>query len=145
MNKMILKFLSRYENDSFARTTAIAFLMPLDPTLEEIMEIKTIISEGVINAILHGYNQDETKLVKLEIAYDTNSLVTIIISDEGVGIEDINLAMQPLYSSKAYLERSGMGITIMENFADSFDIVSTINKGTKIIIQKQLNSNGKLK
>lgn len=142
---MILKFLSRYENDSFARTTAIAFLMPLDPTLEEIMEIKTIISEGVINAILHGYNQDETKLVKLEIAYDTNSLVTIIISDEGVGIEDINLAMQPLYSSKAYLERSGMGITIMENFADSFDIVSTINKGTKIIIQKQLNSNGKLK
>lgn len=138
MNKMTLTFLSRIENESFARTSAIAFLMPLQLTTQEAMEIKTMIAEGVVNAIIHAYEGKNDKLIHLEIGYDRNRLVTIIISDNGVGIEDISLAMQPMYTSKNELERSGMGMSIMSTFADSFDCFSKVNYGTKLVIQKQL-------
>lgn len=138
MNKMTLTFLSKMENESFARTSAIAFLLPLNLTTQEAMEIKTMIAEGVVNAIIHGYEGKNDKLIHLEIGYDENRLITIIISDNGVGIEDIDLAMQPMYTSKNELERSGMGMSIMNTFADSFDCFSKVNHGTKLVIQKQL-------
>lgn len=138
INKMTLSFLSKMENESFARCSAIAFLMPLNMTTQEVMEVKTIVAEGVTNAILHGYEGADDKYVHLEIGYDEHRLVTIIISDNGVGIEDVNLAMQPLYTSKKELERSGMGMSIMSTFADSFDCFSKVHHGTKLVLQKQL-------
>lgn len=138
MNKMKLSFLSRMENESFARTSVIAFLMPLNPTTQDVMEIKTIMAEGIVNAIIHGYEGKQDEMVQVEVGYDENKLITIIISDNGVGIEDIELAMQPMYTSKKELERSGMGMSIMGTFADSFDCFSKVNCGTKLVIQKQL-------
>lgn len=141
MNKMHLKFLCKEENDAFARTCVSSFIMPLDPTLEDLMEIKTIVSEAVVNAMIHGYEYDESKYISIECGYEKD-LLTIIIGDEGKGIEDIELAKQPLYTTKEDLERSGMGLTIIENFADSLDIISAKDKGTQIVVQKQLNKNG---
>lgn len=138
MNKMSLSFPSKMENESFARTCVVAFLMPLDPTTQEVMEIKTIIAEGVVNAMIHGYNGNHDGMIHVEVGYDENRLVTIIISDTGAGIENIDLAMQPLYTSRKDLERSGMGMSIMSTFADSFDCFSKVNHGTKLVIQKQL-------
>lgn len=138
MNKVTLKFKSRMENESFARIAAISFLSPLNPTFEEMMEIKTIVSEAVTNAILHGYDSNPNKTVKLEIGYDKNRCVTMIISDTGNGIADIDQAIQPLYTTKGELERSGMGMTIMQSFSDSFDVISSLQEGTSIVIQKKL-------
>ena len=138
MNKVTLKFKSRMENEAFARIAAVSFLSPLNPTFEEMMEIKTIVSEAVTNAILHGYESNSNKTVKLEIGYDKNRCVTMIISDSGCGISDIDQAIQPLFTTKAELERSGMGMTIMQSFADSFDVISSLQEGTSIVIQKKL-------
>lgn len=138
MNKVTLKFKSRIENETFVRVATVSFLSHLNPTFEEMMEIKTIVSEAVTNAILHGYDSNPNKTVKLEIGYDKNRCVTMIISDTGNGIANIDQALQPLYTTKAELERSGMGMTIMQTFADSFDVISKINEGTSIVIQKQL-------
>lgn len=140
MNKMTLTFSAHVENEVFARTSAIAFLMPIQPDVEEIMEIKTILAEAIVNAMIHGYEDYPCGMITLEMAYDAHKLVMMIISDEGKGIENIALAMQPLYTTKQHLERSGMGMTIMSSFADSFDIISKKGEGTKIIIQKQLGS-----
>ncbi len=138
MNKVTLKFKSRMENEAFARIAAISFLSPLNPTFEEMMEIKTIVSEAVTNAILHGYDSNPNKTVKLEIGYDKNRCVTMIISDTGNGIADIDQAIQPLYTTKGELERSGMGMTIMQSFSDSFDVISNLKEGTSIVVQKKL-------
>lgn len=138
MNKVTLKFKSRMENEAFARIAAVSFLSPLNPTFEEMMEIKTIVSEAVTNAILHGYESNPNKTVKLEIGYDKNRCVTMIISDSGCGISDINQAIQPLFTTKQELERSGMGMTIMQSFSDSFDVISSLQEGTSIVVQKKL-------
>lgn len=138
MNKVTLKFKSRMENESFARISACAFLSPLNPTFEELMEIKTIVSEAVTNAIIHGYDSNPNKMIKLEIAYDINNCITMIISDTGNGIENIEQAMEPLYTTKSKEERSGMGMTIMQTFSDSFDVISCLKEGTSVVIQKQL-------
>ena len=138
MNKVTLKFKSRMENEAFARIAAVSFLSPLNPTFEEMMEIKTIVSEAVTNAILHGYESNPNKTVKLEIGYDKNRCVTMIISDSGCGISDISQAIQPLFTTKQELERSGMGMTIMQSFSDSFDVISSLQEGTSIVVQKKL-------
>ncbi len=138
MNKMKLSFLSRMENDVFARTSAIAFLLPLQLTSQQVMELKTIVSEGVVNAMIHGYEGQQNKMIDLEIGYDEHQLVTIIITDHGVGINDLDLAMQPMFTTKHELERSGMGMNIMSAFADSFDCFTKVNEGSKLVIQKQL-------
>lgn len=138
MNRMKISFSAKMENESFARCSSVAFLLPLNMTTQELMEVKTLVSEGVTNAIIHGYENDATKFVKLEVGYDSNRLLTIIISDNGCGIQDINQAMEPLYTSKLELERSGMGMSIMQTFADSFDCFTKVGYGTKIVMQKQL-------
>ena len=138
MNKCTIKFKSKMENESFARICACAFLSPLNPTQDELMEIKTIVSEAVTNAILHGYDSNPNKIIKLEIAYDINRCVTLIITDKGNGIENVEKAMEPLYTTKSQDERSGMGMTIMQTFSDSFDVITCMKEGTSIVIQKQL-------
>lgn len=138
VNEMRLEFLSKSNNESFARVTAAAFVSQLDPTIEELTDIKTAVSEAVTNSIIHGYDNKEG-IVRMICKLYKNS-VEITISDEGVGIEDIELARQPLYTSKPEMERSGMGFTVMESFMDRVDITSETGKGTTITMFKEFKS-----
>ena len=137
-NMVKIEFLSKSENESFARVAVAAFVSQLDPTIEEITDVKTAVSEAVTNAIIHGY-QNKEGVVKVE-AYIKGNEVTIEISDQGVGIVNLEEAMQPLYTSRPDLERSGMGFTVMETFMDFLEVKSEQGKGTKIIMKKSFNS-----
>lgn len=139
MNEMTLRFLSRLENEAFARTSTVAFLMPLNPSVEEVMEIKTMIAEAVVNAMIHGYDGHDDGWITLRVSYDDARMVEIQVNDEGCGIADIDLAMQPLYTTKEHLERSGMGMTIMDTFADLFEVISSEGNGCQVTIRKQLH------
>ncbi|MBO9598102.1 MAG: anti-sigma F factor [Cohnella sp.] len=138
-NFMKLAFASRSENEAFARITVAAFVTQLDPTMEQLDEIKTVVSEAVTNAIIHGYNGSEHGTVTVEAAID-GDMLSLSISDEGGGIEDVELARQPLYTSKPELERSGMGFTIMENFMDAFEVETSQGGGTKLRMKKRIES-----
>ncbi|MBC2581171.1 anti-sigma F factor [Clostridium sp. DJ247] len=137
-NMMKIEFLSKSQNESFARVAVAAFASQLDPTIEELTDIKTAISEAVTNSIIHGYENKEG-LVKIE-AYIKDQEFTIIVEDEGAGIENIEIAMQPLYTSRPDLERSGMGFTVMETFMDSLNVESEKGKGTRITMRKVFKS-----
>lgn len=138
-NFMKLQFASRSENESFARVTVAAFVSQLDPTLNELTDVKTVVSEAVTNAIIHGYDnrQDGIVTIQCEISDDT---VTLSIEDQGIGISDIEEARQPLFTSKPELERSGMGFTIMENFMDRIEIVTAPGKGTLVKMTKRIEN-----
>lgn len=133
-NEMRLEFLSKSNNESFARIAVAAFVAQLDPTIDEISDIKTAVSEAVTNCIIHGYEEKEG-IVKIECRLFANS-VEIEISDNGKGIENIEKARQALYTSKPELERSGMGFTIMESFMDEVKIESVLGLGTKVTMKK---------
>lgn len=142
-NEMKLEFLSKSCNEAFARIAVAAFASQLDPTIEEIADIKTAVSEAVTNSIIHGYENKEG-IVKLHCMIKDNSII-IQVSDTGVGIEDINTAKEPLYTSKPNLERSGMGFTIMQSFMDELNVESVVNLGTKVtmkkVIKQAINNN----
>lgn len=136
-NQMHIEFAALSENESFARMAAAAFLMYLDPSLMEMEDIKTAVSEAVTNAIIHGYEHSEGMVhLSCEVVDRT---VTIIVSDTGAGIENVEQAMQPLYTSKPELERSGMGFTMMETFMDSVQVYSRYGEGTTIAMTKSLS------
>ncbi|NLZ48451.1 MAG: anti-sigma F factor [Clostridiales bacterium] len=137
-NKIKIEFQSKSENESFARVAVAAFVSQLDPTIEEVTDIKTAVSEAVTNAIIHGYeNKDGTVVIEASIK---GNEVTIVVSDEGKGIENVEQAMQPLYTSRPDLERSGMGFTVMETFMDSLQVDSKLAKGTKVTMKKVFKS-----
>ena len=138
-NEMKLEFLSKSTNEAFARITVAAFAAQLDPTIEELADIKTAVSEAVTNAIIHGY-EEKKGVVKMRCQIVNNELI-IEISDNGQGIENIDLAKQPLYTTKPNLERSGMGFTIMESFMDEVEIESIVGMGTKVTMKKKIKSN----
>ncbi|WP_055107714.1 anti-sigma F factor [Paenibacillus ihumii] len=138
-NFMTLQFAARSENESFARVTVAAFVSQLDPTMDEITDLKTVVSEAVTNCIIHGYDNDPEGIVTISAQIEGDT-VTIVIEDKGRGIEDLELAKQPLYTSKPELERSGMGFTIMENFMDEFDVTSEMGGGTSIRMKKRIVS-----
>ncbi|MBW5446705.1 anti-sigma F factor [Cohnella sp. CFH 77786] len=138
-NFMKLTFAARSENEGFARVAIAAFVSQLDPTLEELDEIKTVVSEAVTNAIIHGYDNQPDGIVTLE-AVISGDTFELSVSDEGNGIEDLELARQPLFTSRPELERSGMGFTIMENFMDEFDAVSSPGGGTRLTMKKRIES-----
>ena len=133
-NEMRLEFLSKSNNESFARIAVAAFVAQLDPTIDEISDIKTAVSEAVTNSIIHGYEEKEG-IVKIECRLFANS-IEIEIADNGKGIENIEKARQALYTSKPELERSGMGFTIMESFMDEVKIESVLGIGTKVTMKK---------
>lgn len=137
-NMMKIEFLSKSQNESFARVAVAAFASQLDPTIEELTDIKTAVSEAVTNSIIHGYENKEG-IVKIEVHIKDNEL-TIIVEDNGMGIENVEIAMQPLYTSRPDLERSGMGFTVMETFMDSLEVESEKNKGTRLIMKKIFKS-----
>jgi stage II sporulation protein AB (anti-sigma F factor) len=136
---MKLEFLNRSENESFARVAVAAFAAPLDPTVEELTEIKTAVSEAVSNAIIHAYEDDTDGIVTVECMIDEEGKVVIIISDSGIGIEDVQMAREPLYTSKPGEERSGMGFTVMESFMDKLEVESEPGKGTRVTMIKNLD------
>ncbi|MGP3784723.1 anti-sigma F factor [Paenibacillus sp. 1A_MP2] len=136
---MNLQFAAKSENESFARVTVAAFISQLDPTMDELSDLKTVISEAVTNSIIHGYNNNPEGVVSIQ-AEIRDDMITIIVEDRGEGIEDLELAKQPLYTSKPELERSGMGFTIMENFMDEFEVSSEPGRGTSIKMKKRIES-----
>ncbi len=137
-NEMKLEFLSKSQNESFARSVVAAFVAQLDPTIEELAEVKTAVSEAVTNAIIHGYSHKTGNVVI--IARIIGNTVEIEIRDFGEGIADIELARQPLYTSKPELERSGMGFTVMETFMDRVEIQSHQGEGTVIRMVKTMKT-----
>lgn len=135
-NSMRIEFPSTADNERFARTVAAAFVIELDPTIDELSEIKTAVSEAVTNAVIHGYDSAEGSVtMEGNIIDDT---VEFIISDDGAGIPDIRRAREPLFTGKPEAERSGMGFTIMETFMDSVEVESEVGKGTRVTMSKQL-------
>lgn len=138
---MKLQFSALSQNESFARVTVAAFIAQLDPTMDEMTEIKTVVSEAVTNAIIHGYENDSAGEVTIEVTLESDETVHIVIKDNGVGIPNLSEARQPLFTSKPELERSGMGFTIMENFMDVVNIETDVNKGTTIQLTKYLSKN----
>ncbi len=133
-NYLRLQFPSKSENESLARITVASFVANLDPTMEELTELKTAVSEAVTNAIIHGYGEQAGE-VTIECALFDHT-VKVVIEDKGVGIADIDEARQPMYTSRPELERSGMGMTIMETFVDSIEIESTVGEGTRVTLIK---------
>ncbi len=135
-NEMKIEFLSKSANEAFARIAVASFASQLDPTIEEIADIKTSVSEAVTNSIIHGYSNREG-IVKVKAKLYENE-IEIEVSDNGAGIENIEEAREPLYTTKGNLERSGMGFTIMENFMDDLSVESIVGLGTKIVMTKKI-------
>ena len=137
-NEMKLEFISKSANEAFARITVAAFASQLDPTIEELADIKTAVSEAVTNCIIHGYDKKQG-IVKV-FARLTENKIMIEISDKGKGIENIDIAKEPLYTTKPNLERSGMGFTIMESFMDKVEVESVVGLGTKVTMCKTIKN-----
>ena len=137
-NKMSIEFVSKSQNEGFARVAVAAFVAQLDPTIDEINDVKTAVSEAVTNSIIHGYENREDGLVRIDAEINENE-VTLVITDKGSGIEDIQQAMEPLFTSRPDLERSGMGFTVMETFMDELKVESEKGIGTKVVVKKKFN------
>ena len=132
---MTMKMESRSENEEFARVVVAVFAARLDPTVEEIDDIKTAVSEAVTNAVIHGYRNGEG-VITLEAAVEEN-ILTLTVSDEGVGIADVEKAMEPMFTTEPE-ERSGMGFSFMEAFMDQVEVISAPGKGTSVIMRKKI-------
>jgi len=135
-NEMQLKFLSLSENESFARLAVASFCSNTNLTIEDISDIKTAVSEAVTNSIVHGYS-DNLGFIELSCVID-NSLITIKIKDNGCGIENIDEAIKPFFTTRPDMERSGMGFTVMEGFMDSMTVESQKGEGTTITLIKKI-------
>ena len=137
-NEMKLEFVSKSNNEAFARISVAAFVAQLDPTIEEISDIKTAVSEAVTNCVVHAYPTSVKGDVILRCELE-NDMVTVTVSDKGVGIKDIEKAREPFYTSKPSAERSGMGFTVMESFMDDVQVVSN-SFGTSVRMTKKIAS-----
>ena len=137
---MKLEFDANSSNESFARVSIAAFVVRLDPTREEISDIKTALSEAVTNAIIHGYENIADGIVWVECRIKDNT-VEIKVIDKGRGIENVEKAMEPLYTSHPEMERSGMGFTVMETFMDTVNVDSIVGVGTKVTMTKKICAN----
>ena len=137
-NSMEIKFRATLLNEGLARIAVVQFINYLHPTMETIGEIKTIISEAVSNAIIHGYKMDDSKDVFLRATVEKDVL-EIVVTDFGKGIEDLELAKKPHYTTRPDLERAGMGVTIIDTLSDEFILRSVVNMGTKVIVKKKIH------
>ena len=138
LNEVTLRFPSRSANESFARLAAAAFLAQLDPTVEQVYDIKTAVSEAVTNAIVHGY-RDKLGIITMTVRIYAPATAEIIISDKGCGIADVQKAREPLFTTGG-ADRSGMGFTIMESFMDGLTVRSKPGRGTTVILRKVLQA-----
>lgn len=135
-NSATVKFLSLSQNESFARMCVSSFIAPLNPTLDELADIKTAVSEAVTNAIVHGYPETVGQ-IEMRINYE-NNVVHIEIMDDGVGIKDVEQAKKPFFTTCHDGTRSGMGFTVMESFMDELSVVSAAEEGTRVVLTKKL-------
>ncbi len=142
-NEMTLEFESKSQNESFARTVVAAFAAQLDPTIEELADIKTAVSEAVTNSIIHGYANAIGKIIMHCVI--CNNEIIVEISDEGAGIENIEKAMEPLYTTRPELERSGMGFSFMEAFMDDLEVESVLGEGTMVRMRKKVGKPERVK
>ena len=145
MNKKVINetdivFPAKSVNESFARYAVSSFCAQLDPTLEEISDIRTAVSEAVTNAIIHGYREDPTGTVYINVKICEERTLIIKVRDKGCGIADIRQAMTPLYSGDPSGERGGMGFSIMESFTDDLSVRSSVGHGTTVTMIKKLSA-----
>jgi stage II sporulation protein AB (anti-sigma F factor) len=139
VNELKAEFISKSENESFARMIVASFVSPLDPTIEELSDIRTAVSEAVTNSIVHGYSEKKGNIY-LE-CYCVDEDITIVVKDYGKGIEDVEKAREPMFTTNPDMERSGMGFTVMETFMDSVDVESIVGVGTKVIMKRKIGKN----
>ena len=139
INEMRLEFTARAENEAFARLAISGFMLPLDPTMEELADVKTAVSEAVTNAIVHGYAHSDG-MVRIHAAYDPEGLLQIDVIDRGCGIADVERARQPFFTTAREEERSGMGFTLMESFMDRVLVRSDVGRGTAVRLIRQLHA-----
>ena len=141
-NEMEIRFDSRSENEGFARVSVASFLTQLNPTVEEVADVKTAVSEAVTNAIIHGYEQRvETVMIHCSIE---NQLFTVEISDRGKGIANVEKAMEPMFTTKPEDDRSGMGFSFMEAFMDSVEVESKVGEGTSVKMTKTIGKGSRI-
>jgi len=140
MNQVNLSFSASLDNVNFSRSVLVGFLININPDINFINELKTVVSEAVTNSIIHGYNEDSSMLVYMNIKYDLEYVYLEII-DYGIGIEDVSKAKEPLFSTKLEEERAGLGFTIMEVFTDEMKVESKVNEGTKLYFKKRYKEN----
>ncbi|MGE8000907.1 anti-sigma F factor [Lysinibacillus sp. NPDC093190] len=138
-NEMTLTFLAISENEALARVAVTGFIAQLDPTIDELSEFKTVVSEAVSNAIIHGYEEDGKGVITVH-AKREDDIVTVSVMDKGIGIEDVSQAMEPLFTTKSAMERSGMGFTIMDSFSDQLTVMSQWQQGTTVTFTKKFYS-----
>ena len=136
LNEMTLNFASKSMNENFARAAVSAFILPLDPTIGELADIKTAVSEAVTNAIIHGYEYGEG-VVTVNVKIFDNGKVTIKVKDKGKGIADVQQAMEPLFSTVGG-ERAGLGFAVMQSFTDNLKVTSKVNCGTTVTMEKYI-------
>ncbi|HJB90293.1 MAG TPA: anti-sigma F factor [Candidatus Eisenbergiella merdigallinarum] len=137
-NEIKLEMDALPENEGFARVAVAAFITPLNPTMEEISDVKTAVSEAVTNAVIHAYSQEGGKIrIRCSLEGD---LLHMEVEDFGKGIGDVKRAMEPLFTTRPDLERSGMGFAFMEAFMDGLEVESSPGKGTKVIMEKKLGN-----
>lgn len=141
-NEMEIRFDSRSENEGFARVSVASFLTQLNPTVEEVADVKTAVSEAVTNAIIHGYEQ-RVETVRIHCSIE-NQLFTVEISDRGKGIANVEKAMEPMFTTKPEDDRSGMGFSFMEAFMDQVEVISKQGEGTTVIMTKKIGDQDKL-
>ncbi|MEG1547959.1 MAG: anti-sigma F factor [Clostridia bacterium] len=137
-NEMHVNFSSISQNEALARMIAAAFASQLNPTIEELTDVRTAVSEAVTNAIIHGY-MDRQGIVYMDCTIEGGKLI-ISIRDEGCGISDVELAMQPFYTSMPNMERSGMGFAVMEAFMDDVKVESEVGRGTTVTLKKYISA-----
>ena len=137
-NEMCLEFMALSENEAFARLAVSGFMLPLDPTMEELADVKTAVSEAVTNAIIHGYAGNRQGMVRIIARYDEGGELEIQIIDRGRGIDDVQQARQPFFTTSGEEERSGMGFTVMESFMDRVDVDSAPGRGTTVRMRKRI-------
>ncbi len=138
-NTMRLSFDSRSANEAFARTAVAAFLCPLDPTMEELLDVKTAVSEAVTNAIVHGYRNTIGKVNITAALYENNRII-IKVQDRGCGIEDVAKAREPLFTTAPEEERAGLGFAVMESLMDKLKVSSKPGKGTTVTLERVIRS-----
>ena len=143
-NRMDLSFSACARNEAFARVAIAAFAVQLNPTLPEMADIKTAVSEAVTNAIVHGYRDREDGVVRLTAEYGERRMLEIEVTDQGCGIRDIAAAMQPFYSTGDGAERSGMGFCVMQTFMDAVEVESTVGEGTTVRMRKYVHGEAAL-
>ncbi|MDR0928828.1 MAG: anti-sigma F factor [Oscillospiraceae bacterium] len=139
LNTMRLIFESRPENESFARVVIAAFLVQINPTLEQVTDVKTAVSEAVTNAVVHAYPGEAEGLIEMRAELNSaERMVRVEIADEGVGIPDVDKALEPFYTTQPEMERSGMGFAVMQSFMDALTVTSEAGKGTRVVMEKRL-------